>query len=231
MIKTTSTFFYLNFNSINFFAGYFLNSLFDSYENLWARTIYKRSFFSRMLGRKFSDKLTRLVYSDFTEFRQTHSLHLPLFFFSRSYESWRLKHANPEGFAALSDRTRKGTRSLRSLHFFFIFFCFFFCNSMLSVRIRVSRLWLSSTSHYVRAKKISREFHTSFSHSASSSATFFLSFFLFLFVFSGIASTLRSLSELNRQERSMLADYIAGRNYLRSQVSKCYVKSLVYICL
>jgi len=103
------------------------------------------------------------------------------FFFFRLYESRNTRESGGIR-GAIGPRTR-GTRSPRSLLFFFIFFCFFFCNSMLSVRVRVSRLRLSSTSHYVRAKKISREFHTSFSHSAS--ATF--SFLSFLFLFSGIA--------------------------------------------
>lgn len=86
-------------------------------------------------GREFFDEFTRLVYSDFTEFRRTHSLLHLCFFFLLSIVRISIEtHANPEGFAALSGRTRKGTRSLRSLLFFFIFFCFFFCNSMLSVR-------------------------------------------------------------------------------------------------
>lgn len=111
-------------------------------------------------------------------------------------------HANPKGFAALSGR--KGTRFPS---FFFSFFCFFFRNSMLSVRVRVSRLRLSSTSHYVRAKKISREFHIS-----PSSRVFLHHRLSFPPLFSEIASTLRSLSALNRQERSM-ANRVANGSY------------------
>lgn len=119
-------------------------------------------------------------------------------------------HANPEGFAALSGPALvkelvllvPSSFSLSSTVSSFVTRCS-------RCAYRVSRLRLSSTSHYVRAKMISREFHTSFPHSASVSATTSFLSFLFLLVFSGIASTLRSLSALNRQERSM-ADRIAG---------------------
>lgn len=130
--------------------------------------IYIRSLFFEDVrySREFSNKFTRLVYSGFKEFRQIHSLSIFLFFFFfRSYKFQRLKHT-----WIRRDLRRYRTALVKelvlfvSLVFFFIFFCFFFCNSMLSMRLRVSRLQSSSTSHYVRAKKISREFHTSFSH-------------------------------------------------------------------
>lgn len=73
-------------------------------------------------------------------------------------------HANLEGFAALSGR--KGTRSPRSRSlppssFSLASSVSSFVTRRSRCAYRVSRLRLSSTSHYVRAKKISREFHTS----------------------------------------------------------------------
>lgn len=98
------------------------------------------------------------------------SFFLSFFFFSSlfaiSYES--LDDRNTRESRRDSRRYRTATlvkepvlSSLPPL-FLCIFFRFFFCNSMLSVR-GSHESDLSSTSHYVRAKKISREFHTSFS--------------------------------------------------------------------
>lgn len=65
---------------------------------------------------------------------------LPPFFPLSSFDRIRAStieiHANPEGFAALSGPALvKELVLLGPPLLFFIFFCFFFCNSMLSVRV------------------------------------------------------------------------------------------------
>lgn len=115
-----------------------------------------------------SSNLRGRVYSGIAEFRRSHLLLLLPFSVSsfsvfilscfRSCESPRSKHT----------RIRKDSRHYRAVKELVLFAPSSFSLSSSvssfvtrrSVRARVSRLRSSSTSHYVRAKEISREFHT-----------------------------------------------------------------------
>lgn len=204
-----STFFFLLISvliPLIFLFFIFLIWSYSNATNLFANKVYIKSLSSRgriAIKKKFSDEFTRWSISGWNF---VGPIRLVIFFLpSITSESWRSKHT----------RIRRDSRHYRAVKelvlltpsFFFSFFCFFFRNSMLSVRVRVSRFRLSSTSHYVRAKKISREFHIS-----PSSRVFLHHRLSFPPLFSEIASTLRSLSALNRQERSM-ANRVANGSY------------------